>query len=158
MYACQVNYRCVGETKCTMNLLSDSCAVRRILWGRTLLLVPRHSVVVTDSRAGSSGSPDEMSRSSACGHQLTISGSLAFLYIVEKPSQYRYISSMKWHLKQSKSFTEQWFLGGCQKCPRNSGFRWTVRKTSLVSYQLSLRFVLLRPVIIWCMVFWHHAL
>lgn len=67
-----------------MNLLSDSCAVRHILWGRTLLLVPRHSVVVADSRAGSSGSPDEMSRSSAYGHQLTISGSLGFLYRMEK--------------------------------------------------------------------------
>ena len=67
-----------------MNLLSDSCAVRRILWGRTMLLVPRHSVVLTDSRAGSSGSPDEMSRSSACGHQLIISGSPASLYRVEK--------------------------------------------------------------------------
>jgi len=84
-----------------MNLLSDSCAVRRILWGRTLLLVPRHSVVVTDSRAGSSYSPDEMSRSSACGHQLTISGSPAFLYRVEKSISIPLHFCMKLHLKQS---------------------------------------------------------
>lgn len=84
VYSHQVNYRCVGETKCTMNLLSDSCAVRRSLWGRTLLLVCRHSVVVTDWRAGSCGSPDETSRSSACGHQLTIWGSPAFVYRMEK--------------------------------------------------------------------------
>lgn len=111
VYSHQVNYRCVGETKCTMNLLSDSCAVRRILRCRTLLLVPRHSVVVTDSRAGSSGSPDEMSRSSACSHQLTISGSPAFLYRTEKSI------SIPLHF-----FHEITFKTVSLKCLRNSGF------------------------------------